>query len=170
MSRKLVWEKPSEFVRLLRAQRDLEEGHVAALRPTMKAISDQLVFTLLESIVHESLKHAAFCKALIDLETGVIPPKLDVGDAIDMAQAIEEHVEVEAAMIKRLEYMLTKTEDEKTKGILNYMLSDERRHHNTLTRMANLFSQHETRFGEYLDLFERYLYPRPTHGHKAPRF
>jgi len=136
----------------------------------MKAISDQLVSSLLESIVHDSLKHAAFCKVLIDIETGVIPPEIDVGDAIDMAQAIEEHVEVEAEMIKRLESMLTKTEDERTKGILNHMLSDERRHHNVLKRMANLFSQSETRFVEYLDLFEKYMYPGPNHGHKAPRF
>ncbi|UCH02733.1 MAG: hypothetical protein JSV20_02810 [Candidatus Bathyarchaeota archaeon] len=170
MSRRLVWEEPSDLIKLLRKQRDMEMSHVAALKPTMEAIADKLVSTLLESIIYDSRKHAAFCKILIDLETGVMIPEMDVGDAIDMAQAIEEHIEAEAEMIKRLEAMLLKTEDDRSKGILNYMLTDERRHHNALKKMAVLFSQSETPFEDYLNVFEKYMYPGPNHSHKAPRF
>lgn len=156
MTRKLVWEKPSEFIRLLRDQRKLELSHAEALRPTMEAASNEIASTLLESLIHDSLKHASLCKVLIDAETGVIPTEMDVGEAVDMSQAIEEHMKSEEEMIKRLESMLGKTEDEKTRAVLGYMLSDERLHHNTLKRMARLFTQSETRSEEYFDLFERY--------------
>ena len=155
MTRKLVWEKPSEFIRLLREQRKLELSHIEALRPTMEAASNEIASTLLESLIHDSLKHAALCKVLIDAETGVIPTEMDVGEAIDMSQAIEEHIKSEAKMIKRLESMIGKTEDEKLRAVLDYMLSDERRHHNTLKRMAQLFTQGEPSSEKYFDLFER---------------
>ena len=66
-----------------------------------------------------------------------------VGDVIDMSQALEEHVKVEVKMIKRLESMKEKTLDDRISAILCYMLSEERRHHNTLKRMVDLISQSE---------------------------
>ena len=93
-----------------------------------------------------------------------------VGDVIDMSQALEEHVKVEVKMIKRLESMMEQTLDDRTHAILLYMLSDERRHHNTLITMLDLFRQSEIRIEEYLDLVEKYTYPGQNHGHKAHRF
>ncbi len=91
---KPVWEEPSEILESLRKQRSIELDHVKALKPTIKAVSDRLASALLESIIHDSKKHAVLCKALIDIETGAVMPEMDVGDVIDISQAIEEHIEV----------------------------------------------------------------------------
>ena len=137
---KPVWEKPSAILDSLRAQRSIELDHVKALKPTIKGVSDRLASALLESIIHDSKKHAVFCKALIDVETGAVLPEMDVGDVIEVSQAIEEHIKVEAEMIKSLESMMEKSLDDRTRIILRYMLSDERRHHSILKRIVNLFT------------------------------
>ena len=136
---KTVWEKSSEILEILREQRSIEFDHVKALKPTIKAVSDRLASALLESIIHDSKKHAVLCKALIDIETGAVMPEMDVGDVIDISQAIEEHIEVEVEMIKRLESMLKKSSDDRISVILGYMLSDERRHHSILKRIVDQF-------------------------------
>jgi rubrerythrin len=156
---KPVYEKPSKFVTLLREQRGLELDHVKTLNNTRRGVTDRLASALLESITHDSRKHAVLCKALIDIEIGAVLPEMDVGDIIDVYQALEEYIKTEEEMIKRLESMLTKTLDGRTNAILRYLLADERRHHNTLKRMADLFSQSKIRFEEYLDLVEKYTHP-----------
>ena len=149
----------SSLVALFKVQRRLELNHVKTLKPTLKIVSDQLASALLEAIIHDSRKHAAFCKLLIDIESGKGSSELDVENAIEVYQAIEEHLEVEAEMLNHLKSLLGKADDSRSKAIINYMLSDERRHHNTLKRMADLFNQIEREYDEYLNLVERYLYP-----------
>jgi len=160
----------SGLVELLEEQRKVETDHAKALRPTMKAVSNRLASVLLESILHDSRKHAAFCRVLIDIESKLVPPETDVGDAIDTLQAVEEHIQAEAEMMKRLETMLKMPLDNRTRSVLNQMLSDERRHHEALKEIAGLLRQGATRFDEYLDLFEKYTYPGPDHGHRAHLF
>ena len=132
---KPVWEKPSDLLKNLREQRRIELEHITALKPTMNSLHDRLAVALLESLIHDSKKHASLCKALIDIERGGVRREMDVGAVIDLVHAIEEHLEVEAVMIQRLETMQTQSQDERTRLILGYMLSDERRHHSILTRL-----------------------------------
>ena len=136
---KPVWEKPSDLLKNLRAQRRTEMEHIKALKPTINAVSDRLAIALLESIIQDSKKHAALCTALIDIERGAVRREMDVGDVIDLAQALEEHIDVEAKMIQALEAMVNTSPDDRTRVILGYMLSDERRHHSILKRILEHF-------------------------------
>jgi rubrerythrin len=136
---KPVWEKPSDILDSLREQRRIELDHIKALNPTINAVSDRLAIALLESIIHDSKKHAALCKALIDIERGAVRREMDVGDVIDLSHVLEEHIEVEVKMIKYLESIMNTSQDDRTRVILGYMLSDERRHHSILKRILEQF-------------------------------
>ena len=142
----------TKLITFLREQNDLELEHIKALEPTMRTVTDKLVYALLESIVHDSLKHSAFCDALLQRETGSAPTTIGVEDVLDLANTIEEHVKVEKTMIKRLESILGHVAKSRVRGILKHMLSDERRHHALLKRLANLLSRSE--YDGTLNLFQ----------------
>lgn len=161
----------SDLIGLVREQKKIELGHVRALRPTMKSVSNRLASALLESIVHDSRKHAGFLSALIDIKTSQdSSAELDVGESVNMLQAVEEHIKVEEEMINRLEAMLKQPLDGWTRAILTNMLSDERRHHSILQGMSDLFSRGEPQYEDYFGLAEKYMYQGPDHGHKARQF
>ena len=50
------------------------------------------------------------------------------------------------------------------------ILSNERRHHNILTGLADLFSQGGPEGEEYFGLGEKHTYQGADHGHKARQF
>ncbi len=159
----------SELAELFKKQRSVELGHARALRPTMNSRSSELASVLLESIIHDSRKHAAFFKTLIDIESGKVRPEMDLGEAMDASKAIEDHIKVEQEMIDFIEDLLKQPSlGGWTRAILTSMLSDERRHHNILRGMADFFTREGGADGEeYFGLDEKYMYQGPDHGHKA---
>ena len=155
--------KMSDLVDMLKEQRELELNHVEKLMPTVEAVPNRLISAMLESIVHDSRKHAALCQALVDVEAGAVPLRLDtdMATALKMSQAIKQHIRVEADMIKRLESMLERVEDDRVADILRYLLTDERRHHAVLTKMDNLLDRDYTAYDEYLELAQKYMFVPP---------
>ena len=153
----------SKLIELLEQQRALELDHVEKIRPTAEAAGHRLVSALLETIVHDSLKHAALCQALIDVEAGAAPTTLDVdmATALDLHQSIKQHARAEEEMTRRLEELSAKAEDDRIRAILDHMLQDERRHHATLQRLSNIIDRDTTAYDEYLDLFQKYMVSPP---------
>ena len=153
----------SDVVELLRKQRELELGHVERLQPTMKAVGHRLVRALLETIVHDSKKHAALCQALIDVEAGAAPMTLDtdMATAVELHQQIKQHVRVEEDMIERVRHIMEGVEDERVRDVLRYILQDEERHHATLQRLSNLIDRDTTAYDEYLGLFQKFMVVPP---------
>jgi rubrerythrin len=153
----------SDVVELLVKQRELELSHVERLQPTMRAVGHRLVRALLETIVHDSKKHAALCQALIDVEAGAAPMTLDtdMATAVELHQQIKQHVRVEEDMIERVRHIMEEVEDERVRDVLRYILQDEERHHATLQRLSNLIDRDTTAYDEYLDLFQKYMIVPP---------
>lgn len=153
----------SDLLELLKEQKELELRHVEKLKPTIETVPSRLVSAILESIMHDSRKHAALCQALVDVEAGAVSLKLDtdMATAVQMAQAVRQHIRVEEEMIQRLESMLKQVEDDRVADILRYILADERRHHTTFTRMAALLDRDETAYDEYLELAQKYMFVTP---------
>jgi rubrerythrin len=153
----------SETVELLREQKALELEHVERIRPTAEAIKHPLASALLESIAFDSLKHAALCQALIEVDAGAAPATLDVdmATALNLHQSIKQHARVEEDMIRRLESLVAQAGDDRVRAILGHILQDERRHHSTLQRLSNLVDRETAAFDEYLDLFQKYMVTPP---------
>ena len=152
-----------DLVELLKKQRKVELGHAKKLRPSIEKTDHRLVSALLESIIHDSMKHAALLQAMIDVEAGEVPVKLDMdmGDAVSLHQDIKQHVRVEEEMIKWIEDMLEKVTDDRMKAILGYLLSDERRHHSSLKELSNILDKDSVTMDEYLGLFQKYMIVPP---------
>lgn len=153
----------SDLIELLEEQKKLELEYVEKLKPTVEAIHHHLVSALLETIIHDSRKHADLCQALIHVEAGAAPTTLDtdMATAVELHQAIRQHARVEEDMIKRIENILGKVEDQRVRGILLYILQDERRHHATLQRLSNLIDRDTAAYDEYLDLFQKFMIVPP---------
>ncbi|MCW4036604.1 MAG: ferritin-like domain-containing protein [Candidatus Bathyarchaeota archaeon] len=153
----------SDLVELLQEQKELELGHVERLKPTLKAMEHPLVSALLETIVHDSRKHAALFQALVDVEAGAAPVTLDtdMATAVELHQKIRQHVRVEEEMINRVKEILGRVEDDRVKDILKYILRDEERHHSTLRRLSNLVDRDVAAYDEYLGLFQKFMVVPP---------
>lgn len=154
----------SDVVELLRKQKELELDHVKRLQPTVKAVGHRLVKALLETIVHDSRKHAALCQALIDVEAGAAPATLDtdMATAVELHQQIKQHVRVEEEMMERVRRILKMVEDERVRDVLRYILQDEERHHSALQRLSNLVDRDTTAYDEYIDLFQKFMIVPPA--------
>ncbi len=152
-----------KLVELLRKQKEIEESHAERLAESMEQLGHPLIRALLETILHDSRKHAAVCQALIDVDAGSVPLRLDVdmGSAVSLHQDIKQHVAVEAEMIKLLEEMVSQTRDDRVKAFLGYLLDEERRHHSMLSGMSNLIDRDSVAIDEYLGLFEKYMIVPP---------
>lgn len=152
-----------KLIELLKKQRDLELEHVERLRPSIEKSGHRLVSALLETILHDSRKHAALCQALIDVEAGAAPVTLDVdmGAAVGLHQDILQHLRVEESMIARLESMREEVEEPRVREILDHLLADERRHHSLLQRLSNIIDSDTAAYDEYLGLIQKYMVSPP---------
>lgn len=152
-----------KLIELLEKQRDLELEHVERLRPSIEKAGHRLVSALLETILHDSRKHAALCQALIDVEAGAAPVTLDVdmGAAVGLHQDILQHLRVEESMIARLESMREEVEEPRVREILDHLLADERRHHSLLQRLSNIIDSDTAAYDEYLGLIQKYMVSPP---------
>lgn len=153
----------SDLVELLKEQKELELDHIERLKPTLEAVEHRLVSALLETIVHDSRKHAALCQALVDVEAGAAPVTLDtdMATAVELHQKIRQHMRVEEDMIRRLKNIIGQVEDERVRDILLYILQDEERHHSALQRLSNLIDRDVAAYDEYLGLFQKYMIVPP---------
>jgi rubrerythrin len=149
--------KLSELVKELRA---IELEHADELEATMEALPGRLASALVEGIMHDSRKHAAFCDAILEIEAEQVPDDLEITGAVEMLRTIEGHIGTEEQMIKQFEVILPEAKDDRSREILNSLLADERRHHAVLTGLKKLFSGGLGREA-YYDLIQDYMYGPP---------
>jgi rubrerythrin len=153
----------TDVVNLLKEQKKIELGHVEHLSKSMEELKHPMVRVVLESIIHDSRKHAAIAQALIDVEAGAIPTKLDIdmGPAVSLHQNIKQHVRVEEDMIKTLGEIIALVKDDRVKSFLDYWVAEEKRHHKMLSELSNLIDRDSVSLDEYVDLFQKYMIVPP---------
>jgi len=120
----------NELIELLRRQMLFERENAEAMSKTAEKAKNAVVKHLLHGIALDSSKHSDIFNALIKL--------LNVATAISederekLAADLNKHIESEEFMIRRAEEIIEKTDHPGVKFLLNYILSDERRHHQML--------------------------------------
>ena len=149
----------TDVIELLKEQKKLELSHAETLGKDMKELKHPLVHVILESIIHDSMKHAAIAQALIDVDAGNAPMKLDVdmGPAVNLHQNIKQHVRVEQNMIKTLGEINKRVKDDRVKTFIDYWVGEEKRHHKMLSELSNLIDRDSVSLDEYVDLFQKYM-------------
>jgi rubrerythrin len=153
-----------EVVDLLKEQKKLELSHVKALTETMKTVENPMIKVMLDMIVHDSKKHATIAQALVDVQAGAVPHKLDMdlGPATNFNQNVKQHVRVELDMIERLEEAQKMVKDDRVLKFIEYLIDEEKRHHTLLKEFSLLLDRSST-MDEYLDLFQKYMIVPPEY-------
>ena len=124
----------AKLIEMLEEQRNLELEHVKRLQPSVEKLGHRLVSALLETILHDSGKHAALCQA---------------------------HIQVEERMINRLESIREGVEEPRVREIVDHLLADERRHHSLLQRLSNIIDTDTATYDEYLGFIQKYMVSPP---------
>ena len=152
-----------EVIDLLKEQKELELGHVKALTETLKSIENPMIKVLLDMIIHDSRKHATIAQALIDVEAGSVPHRLDtdLGPATNFNQNIKQHIRVELDMIERFGEVSKLVKDDRVKKFIDYLVDDEKRHH-TLLKEFSLLLDRSSSMDEYMNLFQKYMIVPPA--------
>lgn len=152
-----------EVVDTLKKQKEIELSHVEALTKTMVDVVNPMIKVVLETIIHDSRKHAAIAQALIDVEAGAVPHKLDMdlGPATNFNQNIKQHVRVEAEMIEMLGEIGGMVKDDRVKAFIDYLVEEENRHHTLLKGFSLLLDRDSVGMDEYIDLFQKYMIVPP---------
>ena len=149
----------TEIIDLLKEQKKLELGHFKKLGESIKELKHPMARVIIEVIIQDSLKHAAISQALIDVEAGEVPMKIDVdmGPAVNLHQNIKQHVRIEQNMIEMLEEIETMVKEDRVKAFITYLVEEEKRHHQLLRELSNLIDRDSVPIDEYVGLFQKYM-------------
>lgn len=140
----------------LKGQRVIEMRNVAGLKPLVKNAPSDTISVVLDIIVHDSRKHMAICDALIRIEFKDSSRPPDPIMVSELREALLKHIELEKSMLKRLEGLRLVTGDI-SRGLIEYMLADERRHHGLLLGLSELLVSGEDTLDKYDALVDALL-------------
>jgi rubrerythrin len=153
----------TDVIDLFKEQKRLELSHAETLEKSIRDLKHPMARVILESIIHDSMKHAAIAQALIDVEAGKAPMKLDVdmGPAVNLHQNIKQHVRVEQHMVELLGNIDDLIEDDRVQAFIDYLVEEEKRHHKLLNELSNLIDRDSVSLDEYVGLFQKYMIVPP---------
>jgi len=143
----------SELEKLLRDQMALEKKTAKVLNSTVQRTKNSVVRLFLDRLVLDSLKHADMLQVLIDLNAGALVTVVDKGD---MKASLERHIEEEKEMLNRLEQIMERIEDPKTKSLLKQIAEDERRHHRVLEEVTRIVGWRGATDEQWWNTIDRY--------------
>ena len=137
-------EKPKDnLIEFLKNQIKVEKEIVASLEKPLRSMKNPAVKGVLMGVSLDSIKHAELYMAAVTLltnaSTALTQENLDEQRAL-----IEKHIEIESQLIKKLETMIPKIDDQKVVFLLNSILADERRHHEMLKMVLEIIIHGET--------------------------
>ena len=140
-----------ELTRLFQEHRALEQKTVESLSPMVSETRNSVVKLFLHRLVLDSVKHADIMQALIDLNTGAVVSNIDKHR---MKRELKKHVENEEVMLNRVQNIIGKVEDERTRFLLQHIADDERRHHKILDQLLEMIEEIENiRDEDWWDLY-----------------
>ncbi|MFX1299441.1 MAG: ferritin family protein [Promethearchaeota archaeon] len=139
----------------------LEEKIVRIAKKGVEDTQNLLVKYLIQAIAIDSNKHALLLNALIArLESKT--PFIEEKKRNELGKDIQEHIRMEAEAIKTYTELIPETDDPGSKQVLEYILDDEKRHHNLLSQLYELVIEKETLTEE--DLWDLTWKDVPWHG------
>jgi len=138
-------EKPKDngLIEFLKNQITVEKEIVASLEKPLRIMKNPAVKGVLSGVSLDSIKHAELYMAAVTLLTNA-STALTQENLDEQRVLVEKHIEIESQLIKKLETMIPKIEDQKVVFLLNSILADERRHHEMLKMVLDIIVKGET--------------------------
>ena len=119
---------------------DLEDQTIKFAEELMKKSENPFICVIMEMIKRDSEKHKKMQQYAIDHLTKEAT-KLDQQDLIPIADILDKHVEAETKSMGLANNAMTKSKDFFTNFIISYLMSDEIKHHEMLTRLDHIKGQ-----------------------------
>jgi rubrerythrin len=124
-----------ELIRLLQKQIKLERKMVGSINRTTMKFRNDVVKQLLNGIALDSRKHQDILNAIIELLR--VATAMTEVEREQLSIEISKHIEVEESMLNNVKAIGDKTDNARVKFLLQYIASDEKRHHQTLREIMD---------------------------------
>lgn len=144
-----------------REQITLENKIVELAEANANATDNILIAELIRGIALDSRKHANLLNAAIVMTSGPTP-LIEEHQMEALGDHIREHIQLEEEAIRTYKEQLKTVEDERMQLILQYLVSDEERHHALLIRIDKWIIQPQALTED--DLWEMFWKHAPFHG------
>ena len=131
-----------KLVDALRNQIKLEEQMVNSMGSLASKMKNAVVRELLNGIALDSRKHVDILTSIIELLSA--PTALTEHDRDLLREELDRHIELEMKMLSRIEELSRGTGNTKVRFLLDYIASDELRHHRTLKEIQDNVVAKET--------------------------
>jgi ribonucleotide reductase beta subunit family protein with ferritin-like domain len=133
----------NKLVDFIKLQITIEKEIVDSLNKGTADIKNPAVKGVLQAISLDSNKHAELYSAALTLLTEV-SQALREEDLDAQRELVERHIQLEAELIKKIDEMMPKIENNKVKFLLKSILTDEKRHHALLKLVLEIIVHAET--------------------------
>ncbi|HSQ48321.1 MAG TPA: ferritin-like domain-containing protein [Candidatus Deferrimicrobiaceae bacterium] len=132
-----------DLLEFLKNQIAVENEIVSSLEKAIVDMKNPAVKGVLKGVSLDSVKHAELYNAAITLLTKA-STALNQGNLDEQRALIQKHIDIEAALIRKLQAMIPTIENEKVVFLLKAILSDEVRHHAMLKMTLEIIVKGET--------------------------
>ena len=127
----------NDLVEILREWQTLEDQTISLSNELMKKSDSAFVKVTTEMIRSDSEKHKAMLQFLLDHFTKA-SVSLTPQDLMPLSDIMEKHIQAEAKSMALANSALTKNKDVFAGYILSYLMADEIKHHEMLTRLDHM--------------------------------
>lgn len=132
-----------DLLEFLKNQIVVENEIVTSLEKAIVDMKNPAVKGVLKGVSLDSVKHAELYNAATTLLTKT-STALNQGELDEQRALIQKHIDIEAALIKKLQAMIPTIENEKVVFLLKAILNDEVRHHAMLKMTLEIVVKGET--------------------------
>ncbi|MHA1802513.1 MAG: hypothetical protein ACTSWJ_12320 [Candidatus Heimdallarchaeaceae archaeon] len=144
-------------------QIEVEKKIVETANKIVRGVKNPLVREMILAVALDSQKHETMLCALRDRLTGPVPG-IDEVVSDEIAEAVQEHIDLEAKALKQYKEFLDNLccSDDKEKIVIKSIYEDELRHHELLRWIFKTIVQKETLIEE--DVWDDMWKDAFTHG------
>lgn len=129
--------KQDKLIELLKNWQKLEDAAVQSTTDIIKSSRNPFIQIIMEIIRQDSVMHRRVQQLIID-SMQISDFKIDSSEIKELWDKIEEHDEMERKVIKLAELAKEETDSPVVKYLLDYLLTDEKKHDNLLIHLEQL--------------------------------
>jgi len=130
-------EASGQFLKIIKDWQKLEDATIDFSSKTLKKSKNPLIRMTMEMIKNDSQKHKAMQQLLIDSLTKeafhINPDELAM-----LSDGLNKHIAAEARSLELADEALRNSELFITRYVLSYLIADETKHHNLLSKLNEL--------------------------------
>jgi hypothetical protein len=149
-----AFEKVNNLIRM-------EKAHASSLSSAVDDVSNLVVGEILRGIAQDSIKHAGFYTAILNLMR-TENPALNEEDYTRLEDIIKTHIKVEEQMMQEAKTFLEENQDSRVLHLLTEIYEDEVKHHILMKRLLEAIIKREAILD--MDLWDSLWYGVPGHG------